>query len=153
MALTRGNVEGILVKRIGKWLTAAGLDGTTNDGTNDDLNDAIGRAVRALGFTVADVTDVADANVSVIAASDYDKLFDLAELRALETCLTNYDKVNLSLGPRSESFDQLRNGMIQAIKLKREQIANDYDDSASLTGGVLALDFEEHAETVTEDAA
>lgn len=153
MALTRANVEAILVKRIGKWLTAAGLDGTTNNGTNADLSDPIGRAVRALGFTVADVTNVASTDLASIGADKYDQLFDLAELRALETCLTNYDKVNLSLGPRSESFDQLRNGMIQAIKLKREQIASDYDDSMVLTGGVLALDFEEHAETVTEDAA
>lgn len=150
MSVTRANVEAILVKRIGKWLTAAGLDGTTNNGSNPDLSDPIGRAVRALGFTVADVTNVASSDVASIGADDYDELFDLAELRALETCLSNYDKVNLSLGPRSESFDQLRNGMIQAIKLKREQIANDYDDSASLTGGVLALDFEEHTETVSD---
>lgn len=153
MSLHRANVEVILIKRIGKWLTAAGLDGTTNNGTNADLSDPIGRAVRALGFTVADVTNVASSDLTSIGADDYDELFDVAELRALETCLTNYDKVNLSLGPRSELFDQLRNGMIQAIKFKREQIANDYDDSQSLTGGVLSLDFEEHTEDYeTEDA-
>lgn len=150
MGLTRANVETILVKRIGKWLTATGLDGTTVNGSNPDLNDPIGRAVRALGLSVADVTEVANADLNAVGASEYDKLFDLAELRALETCLSNYDKVNLSLGPRSESFDQLRNGMIQAIKFKREQIASDYDDSQSLTGGVLALDFEEHTETVSD---
>lgn len=151
MSLTRADIETILVKRVGKWLTAAGLDGTTHDGTNDDLSDPIGRAVRALGFSVADVTNVADADVAQIDADDYDELFDFAELRALETCLSNYDKVNLSLGPRSESFDQLRSGMIQAIQFKRAQIAEDYDDSQSLVGGVFALDFEEHTPNCAEN--
>lgn len=150
MAVTRANIEAIIIKRIGKWLTAAGLDGTTNNGTNSDLNDPIARGVRTLGYSVADVLNVSSSDIAAIEEADYDELFDVAELRALQSCLTNYDKVNLSLGPRSESFDQLRNAMVQAIKLKREQIAADYphdEDARALVGGVLTLDFQQHDES------
>ena len=149
MALTREDVEAILIRRVGRWLIASGLDGTTNDGTNPDLNDPIGRAARGLGVAVASIAEVDDDDLLGIADVDADKLLDLAELRTLQTCLTNYDKVNVTLGPRSESFDQLRNGMLKAIQLKREQIAADYPaepEDRSLTGGVLVLDFQEHGD-------
>ena len=41
MTLTRASVEAMLIRRAGKLLTVAGLDGATKDGTNADLGDPI----------------------------------------------------------------------------------------------------------------
>lgn len=45
MALTRANVEAILIRRLGGIFEAVGLDGATADGSNEDLNDPIGWAL------------------------------------------------------------------------------------------------------------
>lgn len=107
MALTRVQFETILINRCGKQLTAAGLDGTTVDGANADLNDPLGYAIRQAGGSVADLSSVADADLATFAASDYDKLFDFAEYRTLENISGNLDLVDITEGPHRESLSQL----------------------------------------------
>lgn len=147
MALTRAQVEVILIARTGKWLAAAALDGSTVNGANSALNDPIGYAVRQIGFNVADVTAVNDGDVAQVAPGDYDKLFDLAELRALENALGNYDAVDLQVGPRRESFGQLLNQLQKRVTDRRAYITSKYGLGADqLQAGVIGLDFEQKSD-------
>src|SRR5690242_14586451 len=101
MSLTRANIETILVKRCGPLMTAAGM-ATTVLGSNADLNDPIGYAVRKAGGSVTSFVAVADADIAGVDELGYDQLLDLAELRTLETILGNLDDVDLRVGPRDE---------------------------------------------------
>ena len=65
MALTRANTEAILIRRLGGIFEAVGLDGATADGSNEDLNDPIGWALRQLGKP-PDPTAVSDADVAAV---------------------------------------------------------------------------------------
>lgn len=127
MSLTRAAIEKILVRRCGALLTEAGLDGTTDDGTNHDLNDPIGWAIRNAGGSVDDVTAVVDDDTARVATDDIDKCLDLAELRTLESISGNLPRVDIESGPFSQKFNQLRVGLEQRIARKRKQVKSDYD--------------------------
>lgn len=147
MSLTRANVETILVKRCGSLLTAAGLDGSTIDGTNEDANDPIGYALRQLSYTVDDITAVDDADVSSVSTSNYDKLLDLAELRMLENIQGNLDEVDITLGPRKEALGQLPARLEKRIERLEDKLKKRYGiGAATLTAGTIMLDFAEHNE-------
>jgi hypothetical protein len=147
MSLTRANVESILVKRCGRLLTAADLDGSTVDGTNADLNDPIGWAVRQAGYTVTDITAVADADLASVATTNYDELLDLAELRALETILGNLDDVNIKIGPRSEDLSDLARQVEKRLELQRKKVELEYGYGVgTLEAGVITLEIAEHYE-------
>lgn len=107
MSITRANAETLLVRRIGPLLVAAGMDGATVDGTNNDLNGPIGWAVRYLGHTTADITSITDTDMAKVAAADYDEFLDIATLQALESIIGNLDDVDIAVGPRSEKLSQL----------------------------------------------
>jgi len=68
MTITRANVESILIKRVGKLMTAADMDGSTVGGTNADLNDPIGRALRRIGYTTASIIAVADVDIAGVSS-------------------------------------------------------------------------------------
>lgn len=143
MALTRANVETILVKRLGPLMTAAGM-ATTVAGSNADLNDPIGYAIRQAGQTVDDLTAVDDTDVARIGSDDYDKLLDVAELRTLESIQTNLDDVDIETGPVSEKRDQLGLRVEKALTRKRAQVARDYGlGLGTLETGVIALGFQQ----------
>lgn len=150
MSLTRANVETILVRRCGSLLTAAGLDGTTLDGTNVDLNDPIGYALREMGYTVDDITAVADADVS--SAANYDKLLDLSELRTLENIQGNLDEVDITLGPRKEALGQLPTRLEKRIERLEAKVRKVYGIGVgTITAGVIKLDFAEHNEDLPDE--
>lgn len=144
MAITRANAEAILIKRLGALLTEAGLDGTTVTGTNADLNDPIGYALRKLGQTVTAPTAVADADLSGLGSDDYDEFFDLAELRSLETVHNTLTSVNISVGPRREELSQLADRVAKRIADKRAAMAEEYGRGLKpLEAGYITLDFME----------
>lgn len=141
MTITRANAEAVLVRRIGRKMTAAGLDGSTANGTNGDLNDPLATALLDMGLTVQDIANVADADL--VAVDNIPELLDRAELRALESVIGNLDAVNISIGPRSESLGQLSDQCEQAVNRLQAKIAAKYGTAASLEGGSLSLDFAE----------
>lgn len=150
MAYTRANIESILIRRTGKWLTMAGLDGTTVSGANGDLNDPLGYALRVLGITVANITSVADSDLTGVDGDSLDELLDLSEWRTLNSILQNYDAVSLSVGGRSESYGQFADRLEAALKRKQEQIENTYGlGLGSLEAGVIQLDFEQRSDTLS----
>ena len=142
MALTRANVETLLIRRCGKLLAAAGLDGTTITGANGDLNDPLGWAIRQCGGTVASIVAVADVDLASVAADDYDQLFDLAELRALESILGNLDVVTQTVGGRSENLSDLAARVQTRLTEKRALVERQYGVGVgALQTGVIGLDF------------
>lgn len=144
MSLTRANVEVILIRRLGKLLTEAELDGDTNSGTNLDLNDPIGWAIRQCGGSVASVVNVSSSEVSAIGATDYDKFFDLAEYRALQNISGNLASVDIRVGSRQENFDQLAERVEARIARKKMQLQQDYGwGLGTLEAGVINLDFQQ----------
>lgn len=146
MALTRANTEGILVARCGPLLNAAGM-AITVVGTNASLNDPIGRAVRDVGYTVTDITNVADADVAHVSADSYDEYLDYATLHALESILGNYDDVDITVGPRDERLSQTIAQIERKIARLMKHIAAAYGYGIpAVTPGVITLKIAEHGD-------
>ncbi len=126
-------------------MTASGLDGVTVDGTNDDLNDPIGYALRVCGYSVSDISGVADTDLAGVSSDDYDKFLDVAEHRTLVTILNNYDDVDISIGSRNERFSQIADRLGKRIESMERRLENVYGIGAgSLEAGHIVLDFAEH---------
>jgi hypothetical protein len=148
MALTRATIEAVLIRRCGSLLTALGLDGTTAGGTNADLNDPIGWALRQMGVVLTTALTVADVDVELVASADYDQLLDLAELRTLETLLTHPDLVTVRVDDLQKNWSDLGKRIETAITRKRAQMARDYGTGlGTLTAGVIGLGFQEYYDT------
>lgn len=111
MALTRANVESILVKRCGSLMSLVDM-AVTVAGSNADLNDPIGYALRWAGYSVSNIASVSDTDLSSVADADYDQILDIGELRTLQNVLGNYTLVDIQNGPQSEKFSQT----IQVVK-------------------------------------
>jgi hypothetical protein len=128
-------------------MDAAGM-AVTYAGSNADLNDPLGWAVFQLEGSVTDITAVADADLETVASDDERYITDVAELRLLDNILTNLELVDISVGPRSEHYDQLA----QRIKGRRDKLRADLESeiglgAAKLTTGVMRADFAEEVDT------
>lgn len=146
MAITRANTEAILIKRAGKLMAVIGLDGTTVTGANADLNDPIGYALRQLGYSVASVVAVADADLAAVSTDDYDALFDVAEYRVVETICGNWNLNDIRVLNRSESLSQLN--PFSRLEYLRKKIADDHGVSgAKLQTGMMTYDLAEEVPT------
>lgn len=148
MSLTRANVEAILVARCAALLQESSLDYQTVDGTNSDLNDPIGWAIRQLGGTVDSAVLVDDDDVATVDSDDTDALFDLAEYRTLETCHgALLALVDLTVGPRSESFSDMAARLEAKLERLWQRLVKEHGlGLGSITGGVWDLDFVEKDE-------
>lgn len=146
MSLGRSTVEAIIIRRLGPWLAQAGLDATTIDGTNADLADAIGAAVRGVGGTTASYAAVTDADL--LTVSDADQLLDLAELRTLEMIEGNLDKVTIASDGDSIALNDLSARVARALARKQARFDRVYGVTAPLAAGVLTLDVS----TIGDDA-
>jgi hypothetical protein len=147
MTITRAQVEQVLVKRAGKLMTAADLDGTTHSGVNTDLNDPIGWALRQMSYTVTSLTNVTDADLAPVATADVDQLLDMAEFRLMENIEGNFDDVDISANGRSESLSQLMLQVTKRVERMRSKLEIQYGLGAgTLEAGVISLDFMETLE-------
>lgn len=144
MTLTRANTEFIVVSRVSPLLTAAGM-ATTVIGSNADLNDPIGRAVRYLDHTVDDPTLVDDTDVARVTDSETDEFLDLTELFLLYSILGHLDDVDIAVGPRSEKLSQLAKQVEQLIDRLRRRMAMQYGYGlATPVSGCITRKFAEH---------
>jgi hypothetical protein len=147
MSLSRAQVETILVKRCGALMTLVGM-GITYAGSNGDLNDPIGVAVRRLGGTVGNPASVADADIATVTKS-VDAILDVSELRLLENILGNYDDVDIVVGPTQERLSQNREGIEKRLDRLSKGCKERYGvDLPTIEAGLLDFDFAEHGETI-----
>lgn len=123
---TRADIEATLVSRIGAWLVNAGLNGTTVNGTNASLNDAIGYGIRVAAGTVTSPALVTDTDVASVATASYYLMIDAAELRALESVLGNFTLVDAKAGPVEAKSSQFIDYVKARIAALRESIALTY---------------------------
>jgi hypothetical protein len=146
MSITRANVEAILIRRAGKKMTVAGLDGTTISGSNPDLNDPIGSAILDMGYNPSSIATITDTDVSLVGNS-ISELLDRAELRLLRNIAGNLDLVDIAVGPRKESLSQLHDQIIKQIDKLADDINSKYGSGISaLDAGSISLDFQEEQE-------
>jgi hypothetical protein len=143
MTITRNDVEGVMLDRLGLLMTELGLDGVNTD--NPDLNDPIGYAIRQCGGTVTSISLVSDADLANIPDVPADKLFDFAELRLMETLLAAARRlVSISVGPRSEQLGEIAGGLVADIQQKRSNLEKEHGLGIStLQGDVISLRFAE----------
>lgn len=143
MSYTRAQVEAELISRRQAMLKAVGMD-VTFQGTNPDLNGAIGYAVRQCGGTVASPSAVVSGDIQTVDESEIDKLFDLAEYRLLMNIKGNWAKVDISSGPFSQSLNQFADQLDKDLAAMKENLEYVYGFGAgSLQVGVIDLDFME----------
>jgi hypothetical protein len=142
MALTRSDAESLLIALIGPLFTEVGLDGTTEDGSNADLNSPLYFGLGKVSVTVDDITLVGDADMARLASADYQEFLDWAELRCFENAFNAATTVDITLGPHSESLSQLADRLQHRIDKKREQVESDYGEGDTLLeAGEIDLDF------------
>lgn len=106
MTITRANLESVLVQRCGALMSFAGM-AVTVAGSNASLNDPIGYGLRQSGYSVSDISSVANADVAEIEDAALDMVIDYSEYRTLENISGNLDDVDITNGPESEKFSQI----------------------------------------------
>lgn len=140
MALTRANIESILVSRCKKRMEFVGFAVTTS-GNNTDLNDPIFTALQVMGITPANIANVVDSDLATV--TDVTKLCDLAELRLLENILGNFDKVTLQAASGTEHFSDAVTALEKLIERKQANIQKKYGVGlGSLQSGKVSLSFQ-----------
>lgn len=121
-------VSAVLTRRCGAYMTAASLTADTGA-----LIDPVRWALAALGLTPASIAAVTDADLAGVAATEMvDALLDLAEIRLLETCLTNLTAVTTRAGNVSQDFSDWAKTLQALIPRKRS-------DAGRRFGHLLAL--------------
>lgn len=149
--MNRANIEHVLIGRCGLLLEAVGLDSATANGTNSDLNDAIWFALNRCGYTVMDISSVADSDVSLVDDEDTAALLDIAELRVIETARNSaISLVDITIGPRRESLSQLSAQLEKTIASKRAQILLEHGGlfGRGLQVGTFAVSSQEDGEGI-----
>lgn len=126
----------VLIQRCGAYMTAAGLTADTGA-----LIDPVRWGLAALGFTPASILVVTDADLAgVTTAERTDALLDLAEIRLLETCLTNLTAVTTAAGTVKQDFSDWSKNLQAIIPQKRANASKRF-------GHLLALPLEPTAAT------
>lgn len=142
MAITRANVESVLLTRAKKRMVVVGMDAITKDGTNADLDDPIAKAARVCGLQLVSLT-VTDGDLATLDPADFDKLLDVAELRLLESIHNNFDMVDIKVGPRSENLSQMGGQIMKAIEYLTAKCLRDYGIGSEISAGSIAFDFQQ----------
>lgn len=144
MTITRAKAETILIERVGALMVAVGFDGDTHDGSNQNLNDPLLYALWKTGSTsVENVIGVTDDDLDALAAADYAKFFDLAELRLLMNIRGNLSDVDITVGPRREMLSQRARLLDDMIKRKQMSVEQEYGiGSSELQIGQINLNFQ-----------
>lgn len=130
-------VQSVLTQRCGAYMAVANLSAEKGA-----LVDPVRWALAALGQTPASIVAVTDADLAGIStAAQADALLDLAELRLLETCLTNITAVTTQAGSVRQDFSDWSRTLQAVIPAKRTAIAARH-------GGLLALPLDAGARAV-----
>jgi hypothetical protein len=140
MALTRAQVESVLVSRCKKRMEFVEFSIITNGG-NADLNDPISTALQLMGITPVNIALIVDGDLTTV--TDITKLCDLAEVRLLENILGNSDKVTLQAASGTEHFSNFNEALEKIIARKQKELQFKYGIGlGSLSSGKLPFAFQ-----------
>lgn len=145
MTITRTTLETILVRRASAYMTAAGM-AVTYAGSNADLNDPIGYALRYVGYAVDDPSSVSNSDIAEIADEDLDQVLDVAEYRLLKNISGNLAMVDITTGPVSEKLSQLSTSLEKRIDKLAADIAALYGTGTTIEVGAFHFDFATHGD-------
>ena len=117
---TLSDVLSIVDDRCGALLVEARA--ATGDPTKPSVYQCSGWGLRMLGYATASILVPNNGEVVAVVDAKVDALLDLAELRTLESILTNLNGVDLTTGPVSEDFSDLPDRIAKMIPEKRKAI-------------------------------
>lgn len=137
MTITLPVVQFFLIKRAKARMEFVGMDIVTVDTANEDLENAIATALRALG--VAPSHPLTDGDFTTVDASQFDELLDRAEVRLLEDIQGNLAVVDITVGDRSERLSQIGQQIEVALGYLNKKIGASYQ---GLSAGHFDLDFQ-----------
>lgn len=126
MAITRAQLDTIIVRRVGSLLVECNMNGTTTDGTNLDLVEPLRWAMTQAGYSTASIVAVTDTDLVSVPSSALDKLLDLFELRCLESASTKFTNVDEVAGPRERKYSQLGRRLADLIADKTRLIESEH---------------------------
>lgn len=116
MPMTRANLDRVLIRIEGDMLAEVGRDGTTIDGTNQDLSIGIALALMRMGKPVADMLSVTDEELAELTGLDQPMLIDIARCEVLENVLSNWVEADWVVGTDNEQRKgQLRESIRKQI--------------------------------------
>jgi hypothetical protein len=117
---TLGEVTAVIDDRCRALLAEARA--ATGDPTKPSVAQCIAWATRMLGYPTASLLGADNDEVGAVDSMKVDALLDLAELRTLESILTNLTGVDLTTGPVSEDISDLPDRIQKLIPEKRKAI-------------------------------
>lgn len=126
MAITREQLDTIIIRRIGAMLAQCNMDGTTSDGTNADLVDPLRWALKQSGYSTLSILNVTDTDLEDVPTTSLDLVLDLFELRCLESASTKLTEVDEVAGPREKKFSQLGRRLKDLIDDKTKLIESEH---------------------------
>lgn len=144
MALTRAQLETILIARRGKQLAMVELDGETADGTNAALAEPIRAGLAFAGIHPADPSDPTDDDLAKLSPDQVAMVADVAELQTLEMILGNWHAPDESAGSDSQGWGRFfffLNRQAEALRQKVRDLYG-YGDTP-LEVGLVDLNFAE----------
>ena len=150
-ALTSANFDLLLLNRLARKLSYAGLNSTLADGTNPALADGKVEAYRSLGLTPAGVLNLVDADLMGVPDSNVPQLLDVGELRTLENILGNRASPDQTADTDNQQWHgKFYEALEATIARKQARCERLYGYGLSaLIPGVLELGFQETIDFAT----
>lgn len=145
MALTRIEAETILVSRVGPLMAVVKM-AVTIVGTNADCSDPLAWATRQVGGSTAAHNTVTDAELALVASTEYDNLMTLAEYRLVKNILGACNAVDWVTGDRAEKFSQFHSQVKQMLTNLEAEVAALGVGLAALKLGKLTHSFACHGD-------
>lgn len=141
MAIVVADLQTALANRCGGMFTAAGLDGSA---TSTLWLEPIASSARELNITLASPLTVVDADLAGVTQPQVSQLIDVAEFRALESALENFQKVSQKISLGEQAKGEIRDGLENAIERKARYVRDKYGvGRGTLTGGEVCVPFQE----------
>lgn len=149
--MIRSQAEVILISRCGAALVAVSKDGTTVNGSNEDLNGPLWYALDRLGYSVANISLVSDTDIQAVADEDILPFLAIAEIQILENVLNSaFTFVDITIGPRRESLSQFAESLEKTISRKKEDLTRDFGDlwGRGLEFGIISVESVEDGDNI-----
>jgi hypothetical protein len=141
-ALTRAKFERELLDRMGPMLTASDRDAAAVGG-NRAWGVGIREAARWIGLTLADPSEVTDADLANADISRVGEMFDVAELKCLELAARNFNQVGWASGSQRQDLHLFKAQLLADIKEMRDDLRRRYGYGlGALTAGSIGLGFQ-----------